>query len=319
MANLGKTIYTNDWPQIEGGRVASAAAGTAADFEQTLFAIPTPQDFYTPKGLNEGVSGYQRTIRMQPRSVSVINDTAADVDGNATNNCALRLNVYRGGVLQGALGYLPLSVATTLGTAVASGDIGSVKTVTPAAMTGIVPGALLSIDTSGSLEYVRVISTTGTTFNARFQKTHAGSAAVATVLPARQGAPFIPADATTGTTSTTTVTSGSTAITPASMYGIHVGDSLLCDVGGVQEVVEVTAVTATTFTAVFANAHSGTWAIAASTTPATGAQKALGNGSPFELQEGDVVSIQRISNNVTGLATPNMIVQFDLTASERSR
>lgn len=320
MANLGKSLYSNDWPQLEATRFASAAGGTAADFEQTVFLVPNPPDFYTPKGLNEGVVGWQRPVRLQVRSAVLVNDSGSDTNASgATNQTTFRLNVYRNGVLQGALGQLPLNVSTTLGTAVASADLGTVKTVTPAAMAGILPGQLLAVDTSTSLEYVRVISTTSTTFNARFTKTHATNATVVGVLPAHNGAPFIPADATTGTTSTTTVAPGAVTVTPASIFGIHVGDSLLVDVNAAQETVLVTAVTDTTFTATFANSHSGTWAIAAATSPATGAQKALGNGAPFELQEGDVVTVKRISNNVTGLATPNAVAQLDLTASERGR
>ena len=66
------------------------------------------------------------------------------------------------------------------------------------------------------------------------------------------------------TTSTTAVTSGSTTITPSSVAGIVVGLVLLVDAGtAVAEYVVVSAggVGGTTFTATFANAHSGTWTI----------------------------------------------------------
>lgn len=65
------------------------------------------------------------------------------------------------------------------------------------------------------------------------------------------------------TTSTTAVAApGSVAITPASMSNIQVGD-LLGIFGGVgtAEIVQVTSRTATTFTATFANTHSGTYNI----------------------------------------------------------
>lgn len=75
------------------------------------------------------------------------------------------------------------------------------------------------------------------------------------------------------TTSATAVSAPFTSakvITPAAMSGtnrgaawsIQVGSVLLCDTGASVEAVVVTAVTATTFTALFSKAHSGTWAIA---------------------------------------------------------
>lgn len=65
------------------------------------------------------------------------------------------------------------------------------------------------------------------------------------------------------TTSTTAVSApGSTVITPASMAAINVGDWLNIFGGtGTAEYVQVTAITSTTFTAVFANTHSGTYNI----------------------------------------------------------
>jgi outer membrane protein OmpA-like peptidoglycan-associated protein len=68
------------------------------------------------------------------------------------------------------------------------------------------------------------------------------------------------------TTSTDNIAAGTRILTPAAMAGtvqgvrwaIRVGSSLTIDTGASQETVTVTAVTATTFTAVFANAHNGT-------------------------------------------------------------
>ena len=56
---------------------------------------------------------------------------------------------------------------------------------------------------------------------------------------------------------------GTRTVTPASMTDIYVGSVLLIDVSTPQETVTVTAITATTFTAVFANSHSGSVAIVA--------------------------------------------------------
>jgi hypothetical protein len=64
------------------------------------------------------------------------------------------------------------------------------------------------------------------------------------------------------TTVATPVTAGSQAVTPASMKGILVGRRLLIDQdNAAAEFVVVTAVTGTTFTAVFANAHAGPFGV----------------------------------------------------------
>ncbi len=71
------------------------------------------------------------------------------------------------------------------------------------------------------------------------------------------------------TTATAVSSPGSASITPAAMSGsnagvpwsIQVGSVLVVDAGAQQEAVWVTQVTATTFGAVFAKTHSGTWTI----------------------------------------------------------
>lgn len=66
------------------------------------------------------------------------------------------------------------------------------------------------------------------------------------------------------TTFSSGISSGSQVVTPASMANIFVGQSLIINQGGsTRERVTVTAVSATTFTAVFANSHSGGEAIEA--------------------------------------------------------
>jgi hypothetical protein len=61
------------------------------------------------------------------------------------------------------------------------------------------------------------------------------------------------------TTATTAITAGADAtVTPASMTGIATHTRLVVDVGDLAEVVTVRAVTATTFTARFGNAHPTT-------------------------------------------------------------
>jgi Phage gp6-like head-tail connector protein len=64
------------------------------------------------------------------------------------------------------------------------------------------------------------------------------------------------------TTVTAAVAAGAQTVTPASMAGISVGQLLTVDPDTpVAEKVTVTAATSTTFTATFANAHTGGWTI----------------------------------------------------------
>lgn len=68
---------------------------------------------------------------------------------------------------------------------------------------------------------------------------------------------------TTETTASTAITAGSTVtVTPVSMTGIVVHARLVIDVADAVEIVSVRAVTLTTFTAAFANAHTGTYPVA---------------------------------------------------------
>ncbi len=64
------------------------------------------------------------------------------------------------------------------------------------------------------------------------------------------------------TTSATTISAGSQVVTPASMTGIRLSQMLVFAGGtGAAEAVRVTALTSTTFTATFANSHSGAYHI----------------------------------------------------------
>lgn len=64
------------------------------------------------------------------------------------------------------------------------------------------------------------------------------------------------------TTTTTTISAGSQVVTPASMSGIYLGQRLFIDAGSsTSESVVVTAVTASTFTAIFVGSYSGTTTI----------------------------------------------------------
>ena len=127
------------------------------------------------------------------------------------------------------------------------------------------------------------------------------------------------------TTAPTTVTgAGIFTITPASMANIQLNSRLVFSGGtGATETVVVTAVTPTTFTAAFANNHSGAYTITsaplATITYAAGVNEAAFVPHQFtipmspanQLNAGDVVTIQRISNG-TGLANPAFTAGLDM-------
>jgi hypothetical protein len=131
------------------------------------------------------------------------------------------------------------------------------------------------------------------------------------------------------TTSATTITAGSgVVVTPASMQNIVVGSILYVSGGtGTAEYVVVTAVSyaAGTFTATFANNHSGAYTIVGTglaqisyngtgvteTAYAPRQLKVLAPTSATIIQPGDVLTIQRLSNDATGLASPAATVQLD--------
>lgn len=125
-----------------------------------------------------------------------------------------------------------LQVNTTLGTAIAAGT----RTVTPASMTNIVVGLRLTI--GGTSEVVTVTATTGTTFTAVFANAHSAANTV-------QGI-------------------GSVTVTPASMTGIYVGQRLGIGSGAGGETVVVTAMTTTTFTAIYTLTHAAPDAVTSS-------------------------------------------------------
>jgi hypothetical protein len=81
---------------------------------------------------------------------------------------------------------------------------------------------------------------------------------------------FVLVEPNVSTTIGSNILSGVRTVTPGSIAGIYVGAILLAGVpgvGGDQEAITVTAVTATTFTAAFANAHSSTDPLIGATFP----------------------------------------------------
>ncbi len=93
-------------------------------------------------------------------------------------------------------------------------------------------------------------------------------------------------DSYLSTSTTTTITPGSRTVTPASMGDIEVGITLT--VGG--EVVKVTAVTSTTFTATFASSHSGTSAITGSETAVVTLYTVRPSSGVVEVRQWDTIT-----------------------------
>lgn len=128
--------------------------------------------------------------------------------------------------------------------------------------------------------------------------------------------------AVVSTSSATTVTAGVNVVTPASMAGIYNGQALTFSGGtGATEIVYVYSVTSTTFTALFANGHSGGYTIVSS--PLATISYASGTNAtkwvPVTMtltqktnyvQKNDVITVARVSTG-TGLASPNGVVQVD--------
>lgn len=101
------------------------------------------------------------------------------------------------------------------------------------------------------------------------------------------------------TTATTAVTAGTTAtITPASMKNISAGDNLSIFGGtGTAEIVTVLSTNATTFTAAFVNAHSGTYNIVS--------RRPTRLGSVIINQVGTSITITLYNGNPNDTNVPN--------------
>lgn len=144
------------------------------------------------------------------------------------------------------------------------------QTVTPDAMTDIVVGLQLLVDTvaSGVQETVVVTAITGSTFTAFFAHAHGTNTPVVGFLKVYQDAliDLSPAGSEinfvlvnlANTTTTGTITAGSgVTVGVASVTNLYVGASLLIDeFGAASETVTVTAVGGADFTANFANNHA---------------------------------------------------------------
>lgn len=288
MAEINRAIGRHrDYPQIEAINLnSSSAGGSGTDYEHVVVNIPNLALF-----AGAGTVGDLPLNAQQVRNVSVIFEAA--LNGVATNNFTLNILQRRNGALL---------VNTTSATTITAG---ANVVVTPASMTNIVVGAYLYFSLgTGTAETVVVTAVTSTTFTATFANNHSSSYTITS-------APLATVTYAT-TTSATTVVAGSNVVTPASMASIYVGSQLQFSGGtGATEVVLVTAVTATTFTATFVNGHSGGYTIAIAELAFVPHQFYVPMTSANSLLPGDIVTIQRISNG-TGLASPALTVSVDL-------
>ncbi len=280
-----------DPPQAAPGAVsATGNTGTGSSFTGAQ-TVKVSQTFVTAAG--ESVQSAVDTV-----TISASGD-----------NVVVTLPTFPTGVT-GMNVYASVSSGSTtlyrVGTGVSSTTSGGTVTLTnfPANTNPSPPAA----DSTGSaFELVMVSQVTATTFAAAFSNAHASTAQVCAVLPPNYPVPFVRASGVANTSFNSSPTAGtSVVVTPLSMYGIHVGDTLLLDsvASGVQESVVVQAVTTTTFTATIAHNHS-----TGTTHPIVTANDKYGipllaNGADGVIQPGDVLKLTRTSNNATGLATP---------------
>lgn len=126
------------------------------------------------------------------------------------------------------------------------------------------------------------------------------------------------------TSSTTTITTGTAVVTPLNMTNIFSGQQLVFTGGtGATETVMIYNVTSSNFTANFANGHSGGYTITSAPLGSITFSSGM-NATAFVpiqlprvtniIQRGDIVTIQRVSSNSTGLATPAYLACIDWTS-----
>ena len=294
--------------------VPVTTAGSAADFEVPHFVVPNLSAL-TP--IPTGAAGDLVVNALQMRAIYLM--PAATITGNATNSVALSINVRRN------LGVnIPHAATIASGATVVTPTAGS-------AMNNIQVGTRLLVDTvaSGVQETVAVSAVTATTFTATFANTHTFSSAVIPIVNSPT-TPFMALPV--NTTSATTIVASTMAVTPLTMSNIVPGISLFISGGtGTAETVVVQSVTATTFTATFVNGHSGAYTITyaplatinynATSVVTQQWNAALFIPPPFNniLLAGDIVTYQRTSNNVTGLALPLMTMEYEYVPARIGR
>lgn len=210
----------------------SVAAGAATVTPVAMGSIRTGDRLTVDTG------GAQETVTVTATTASTFTATFANAHGPGAYAIAIAESASAGP----ATTYASTAFTTSSTTTVAAG---AGRVVTPTAMGATAVGDRLVVDSGAAQETITVTAVTATTFTATFANAHG------------------PAAWPISTSSVTAVTAGAArVVTPRSMAGIVVGSVLVADTGAVQEQVRVTAVTATTFTATFANAHgAASWPI----------------------------------------------------------
>lgn len=293
--NIGYVVATTSSTAVTGGTTTAITVASAANIAagDTLVLQGTGAD-----------SAKTNTMTVQ----SVVSTTVTFTAAIPTNSYSATINVT--------------NLAYTSGTTTTVANKAS-QVITVASTTGMSVGGLVWLQ-----------GLTGNSSTAAFTGT--GQACVVQALVTNTSITISPTAAFTNayavvpytaTTSTTAVTAaGSATVTLASGTNFATGLSSLTvwgGTGGVTEIAKITAVTNTTATATFALTHSGAYTIQSSALfdPATSAtaqvagSNTLYNNTPFELQGGDVVTVNRLSNNATGVATPLLLVQCELVPS----
>ncbi len=236
----------------EAEETISVTSVTATTFTATfLYAHPTSDKI--KNGLN--------TYTVRPDSMTgIITGMNLDIGGRNAET------VYVTGV-----------TATTFTAAFRYGHPGNAgvstsktQLVTPSSITGILKGHYLQIGNNGGVtdsaeEIVEVLSVTGSSFIANFNTPHASTDTVKRVFRADADVYLKITDLRVATSTVNmidttiaiSITAGSRTVTPADMTGIYVGQKLYIAASGNNgEIVTVTAITSTTFTAVFALSHT---------------------------------------------------------------
>jgi hypothetical protein len=137
--------------------IAAAAAGSAADYEHPIFTVPD-----LTAGAPSGTAGTLPQNQLRIARALIVPEAA--ITGVATNYFTWQLNQYRAGAVL---------VNTTLSSSVVAG---AGVVVTPASITNIVPGMMLTFQ-GGTAETVMVLSVNyaAGTFTCNLANNHASA------------------------------------------------------------------------------------------------------------------------------------------------
>ncbi len=311
MARISLMLGKNrDMPFVSTVYIPQGASITT-DVEVPIFTLPNLATIGVPP---TGVGGDVAMNAVAVRAIYLM--PASTVTGQATNYYTINFNVRRN-----------LGVNIPFGSTIASGST-VLTPITGSGMNNIQVGTRLDIGAPGTPETVAVTAVTATTFTATYAGAHTF---VATAIPIVNSVatPFMALPV--NTTSATTVVASTMAVTPLSMSNIAVGMSLFFSGGtGAAETVTVLSTTATTFTATFANGHSGAYTITyaplgtiaySAATVISQANNAVLFNPPVGnsvLLPGDVLTYQRVTTG-TGLATPFQAVQVEYVPARIGR